>query len=270
MAQESLTLTFLGTGTSHGVPVLDCMIADYTHCPRNICKLAYNDPKHRRGRASLLIEYQGAHILIDASADFREQMLREKVPYLDALLITHKHADHIMGIPDTRSYSRLIKGGLPLYGSQESLDAITESFAYIFDPTTFVGGGIPTLTKHEVAQPFVVEGLTFTPLLVTHGSCTGCYGYRFNDIAYIPDVKEIPPTTMALLQGLDLLIIDCLRLTEPHSTHLILPEVLELIEELAPRRVLTTHMTHNIHYGEDKKLVPTNVDFAYDGLRMEL
>ena len=270
MTKQHFSITILGTGTSHGVPVVDCMIDEYQHCPRNICQLAQTDPRHRRGRASILVSVGGKNILIDASADFREQMLRENIRHLDALLITHKHSDHIMGIPDTRSYSRLIEGGLPVYGSAESMEAITQTFSYIFDPLTFVGGGIPSLKRHVVEAPFTVEGVEFTPVLVKHGSCIGCYGYRFGDIAYIPDVKEIPVASKALLQNLDLLIIDCLRPDTPHSTHLILPEVLALAEELAPNRVLTTHMTHNIHYLEDKKRVPHNIDFAYDGLQLEL
>lgn len=244
-------------------------MSDYACCPRNICKLAEDDPKHRRGRASLLIEYNGSTLLIDTSADFREQMLRERVKRLDAVVLTHEHADHIGGIPDTRSYSRILSDGLPLYGSAETIAAVHESFSYAFNPTTYVGGGIPSLNPRVISESVVIEGLLFTPIPVIHGASKGCYGYRFGDIAYIPDAKSIPAGSMELLHGLDLLIIDCLRLEKPHDTHLILPEVLAITEELQPKRVLATHMAHGIHYKEDKKLVPDTFDFAYDGMRLE-
>ncbi len=265
-----IKLTFLGTGTSHGVPVVDCMMTNYAICPKGVCAEAIHDPKHRRGRASILLEYNNRTVLIDVSQDFREQVLRENVQSIDAVILTHLHADHIMGIPDIRSYSRIVEGGLPIYGSDETLNAVTRIFSYAFDPDTFVGGGVPSLLPYRITEPFELFGLLFTPLIVEHGVLTGCYGYRFGNIAYIPDVKVIPESTMQLLDNLDLLIIDCLRTDHPHETHMILPESREIVRRLSPKQTLFTHICHGIHYKNDKKLLDTTMDFAFDGQKVEL
>ncbi len=267
---NGILLTFLGTGTSHGVPVVDCMMSAYSICPKGVCAEAEHDPKHRRGRASILLEYNGKTVVVDLSQDFREQMLREKVRSIDAVLLTHHHADHIMGMPDVRSYSRVVDGGLPIYGSEETINAVSSTFSYIFDPDTFVGGGIPSLIRNVVSEPFELFGLTITPLLVEHGVLTGCFGYRIGNIAYIPDVKRIPEKTLEKLYDLDLLIIDCLRTDHPHETHMILPEALEVVNKVNPKRVLYTHICHGIHYKDDKKLLDDKMDFAFDGLKLEL
>lgn len=267
---SGLTLTFLGTGTSHGVPVVDCMMADYSICPKGVCAEAENDPKHRRGRASILLEYNNKTVIVDVSQDFREQMLREEVKSIDAVLLTHQHADHIMGMPDIRSYSRILENGLPIYGSEETINAVSSTFSYIFDPDTFVGGGIPSLTRHVVNGSFELFGKTITPLLVEHGVLTGCYGYRIDNIAYIPDVKRIPGKTLQLMEGLDLLIIDCLRTDDPHETHMILPEAKLVVEAVKPAKTLLTHICHGIHYKKDKELLYDTMDFAFDGLKLEL
>ncbi|MGM0442753.1 MAG: MBL fold metallo-hydrolase [Fibrobacterota bacterium] len=269
MASET-AVTFLGTGTSHGVPTVDCMMRNYRHCPKGVCQAAAHDPRHRRLRSSVLVETDGKTILIDAPPDFREQMLREEVRHLDAVLFTHKHADHIMGVPDLRSYSHGAQRGLAVYGSEETVAALERSFSYIFDPTTFVGGGIPRLTCTAVREPFRAAGIRFIPLPVEHGACTGCVGYRFNDIAYIPDVKVIPASTLAKMQGLKLLIIDALRTETPHSTHLILPEAVDIGRKIGAQRVLFTHMCHGIHYEKDKTYIDKTMDFAWDGLRVEV
>lgn len=265
-----ITITFLGTGTSHGVPVVDCMMMDYAICPKGVCAEALVDSKHRRGRASIVIQYQGKTVLIDVSQDFREQMLREKIRSIDAVILTHLHADHIMGIPDIRSYSRIVDGGLPVYGSDETLDAVTRIFSYAFDPDTFVGGGVPRLIPMRISSPFELFGLIITPLIVEHGVLNGCYGYRFGNIAYIPDVKKIPEDTLALMGNLDLLIIDCLRTDHPHETHMILPESREIVDLVKPKRTLYTHICHGIHYINDKKLLDDTMDFAFDGQKVEL
>jgi phosphoribosyl 1,2-cyclic phosphate phosphodiesterase len=216
------------------------------------------------------VEYADKKVLIDVSQDFREQVLRENIQRVDAVLLTHQHADHIMGIPDIRSYSRIVENGLPIYGSDETITAVSNTFSYIFDPDTFEGGGIPSLTRHVVTEPFELWGLKITPLLVEHGVLKGCYGYRFGNIAYIPDVKRVPDETLKLLEGLDLLIIDCLRTDEPHSTHMILPESRAVVDIVKPKRTLLTHICHGIHYINDKKLLDETMNFAFDGLKLEI
>lgn len=267
---KGITLTFLGTGTSHGVPVVDCMMSGYEHCPKGVCQEALSDPKHRRTRSSILLSYQGFNTLIDVSADFREQVLREGVSHIDAVLLTHRHADHITGLPDIRSYSRIMKKGLPVYGTDETIDAIRSTFSYIFDPTTFVGGGIPQLVDIRFEGSFTVNGITFLPIPVVHGDCIGCVGYRFGDIAYIPDVKFVPVESLALLSGVTTLIVDCLRITKEHETHMILPEVISLAENVAAKNIFLTHMCHDIHYQKDLEYLHGNFKFAYDGLTLEL
>jgi len=265
-----IKVIFLGTGTSHGVPVVDCMMTNYSICPKGVCAEAIHDPKHRRGRASILVEYNGKRVLIDVSQDFREQVLREEIPAIDAVVLTHLHADHIMGIPDIRSYSRLVDGGLPVYGSDETLTAVTRIFSYAFDPDTFAGGGVPLLIANRINCSFELFGLEFIPLPVEHGVLEGCYGYRFGNVAYIPDVKVVPESTLELLKNLDLLIIDCLRTDHPHETHMILPESRAVVERVRPKQTLFTHICHGIHYLNDKKLLDTTMDFAFDGLKLEL
>lgn len=265
-----LTITFLGTGTSHGVPVVDCMMSNYEHCPKGVCQAAESDLKHNRTRSSILISYKARNTIIDLSYDFRQQVLREKVTYIDAILLTHRHADHITGIPDVRSYSRVLENGLPLYGTAETLAAVKRTFSYVFDPDTFVGGGIPQLDDIEIEGTFTVNDISFIPIPVEHGDCIGCVGYRFFDIAYIPDVKKIPEKSMHLLSGIKILIIDGLRIDREHETHMILPESEEVAAKLGVEKLFLTHMCHDIHYVDDAKYVNKNTTFAYDGLTLEL
>ena len=186
-----MKITFLGTGTSHGVPTLDCMIDNHARCKKDVCRLSETDPKHRRTRSSVLVSWDGNNVLIDASLDFRQQALREKIMRIDAVLVTHGHADHIGGMPDLRSYTREAADPLPLYGSAESIGAIKKSYEYIFNPDAFVGGGIPHLSTNPVDGPFPLLGKTIVPIAVTHGVLTGCFGYRIGDFTYIPDMNAL-------------------------------------------------------------------------------
>lgn len=265
-----LKITFLGTGTSHGVPVVDCMMSGFTLCPKNVCQEAAFDLKHKRTRSSILITYKGLNTVIDVSADFREQVLRERISHIDAVLVTHRHADHITGFPDIRSYSRIMDAGLPVFGTDETIEAIRKTFSYIFDPKTFVGGGIPQLIDKKVDSLFRVNEIDFLPIPVIHGDCAGCIGYRFHNVAYIPDVKVIPETSISLLSGVETLIIDCLRMDRPHETHMILPEVKVVAEKLGAKNIFLTHMCHDIHYQKDAEYLRENFKFAYDGLTVEL
>jgi phosphoribosyl 1,2-cyclic phosphate phosphodiesterase len=264
-----MRITFLGTGTSHGVPTIDCMLDNYCHCPQGVCLKAATDARYRRTRASILVHENGTSLLCDTSQDFRDQMLAQRVRRIDAVLYTHGHADHIYGLPDIRSYSRHQNGAIDVYGSQETLECLVNSFDYVFGAAHFVGGGIPELRPHLLAAPQEVGGVYVTPIPVAHGALKGCQGYRIGAMAYIPDVKVIPPASLGLLQGLDLLIINCLR-TTPHATHLSLQESLDYVERIEPRRCLFTHMTHDIDYALVEPVLPAGVRFAYDGLVVEV
>ena len=265
-----IEILFLGTGTSHGVPVIDCVVTDYKFCPKNVCKLAETNARHNRTRSSILVSYGGKSVLIDCGMDFRAQILREKVKNIDVAIFTHRHSDHISGIPDIRSFCGGFENGLPIYGSNETIEAISQSFSYIFDPNTFVGGGIPKLERNIISRNFNLFGLDFIPIPVVHGDCNGCFGYRFANIAYISDVKSIPQTSLENLRDIDLLIIDCLRMERPHSTHFIYADIENLIARINPKKILGTHLCHDIDYETDEKVIDARMTFAYDGLRISM
>jgi phosphoribosyl 1,2-cyclic phosphate phosphodiesterase len=264
-----MRITMLGTGTSHGVPTIDCMLNNYARCPHRVCLKAQVHPRYRRTRASILVEAGGASLLIDTSQDFYSQMHANRVQRIDAVLYTHAHADHIYGLPDIRSYCRRQGGAIDIYGSAETLRVLRRAFHYVFQPPAYVGGGIPTLDAHPLEAPAEVCGLWVTPVPVVHGPLTGCQGYRIGDMAYIPDVKEIPPTSLDKLRDLKLLVINCLRLRR-HASHLSLDETLTYARELAPQRCLLTHMTHDIDYRIEGPKLPPWASFAYDGQRVDV
>ncbi len=257
-----MRITMLGTGTSHGVPMLDCMLSEYARCPHDVCRKAQSDPRYRRTRASILVQTDEIHLLIDTSQDFREQMIANRVARIDAVLYTHGHADHIYGLPDIRSYSR--RGPLDIYGSDETLGILRGAFDYVFCPPEYVGGGIPSLTAHELDDGCRLGDLTIETIPVEHGSLAGCQGYRLNDVAYIPDVKTIPPESLARLGNLDLLILNCLR-QRPHAGHLSLEESLAYAEQIAPKRCLLTHVAHDIDFEVETPHLPEWIRFAHDG-----
>jgi phosphoribosyl 1,2-cyclic phosphate phosphodiesterase len=246
------------------------MRSNYARCKKDVCRLSLTDHKHNRTRSSILIEYNGKYILVDVSADFREQTLRERVPRIDAVLITHCHSDHINGIPDIRSYNDPSPHALDFYGSAESMNAIEQSFSYIFSAKTFVGGGIPRLALHEAKAQFQLFGLPIVPIPVVHGTLQGCLGYRIGNIGYIPDVKSIPETSMRALSNLDCLILDCLRDTREHSTHVIMEESLRIARDLAPVKCYFIHMSHDIHYQLDADKLEPWMQFSWDGMKIEV
>jgi len=252
-----MKLTFLGTGTSTGVPSIGC------EC--ETC--ASDDPRDKRLRVSVLIEHDGQTLLVDTSADFRQQALRQKLKRLDAVLITHCHADHIFGLDDIRPLN-FRHGALPIYADERAWRDIRRIFQYIFEPSHF-GGGLPQIVAHTVAHgaPFsITKDLLVTPLEVIHGRLP-VVAYRFNDFAYATDLSEIPKPTIAALRGLDVLVIDCLR-RKSHPTHLSLERALQYIEELRPRRAFLTHIAHDFKHERDSALLPDGVSFAYDGLEI--
>ena len=252
-----MKLTFLGTGTSTGVPSIGCECETCTS----------NDPRDKRLRVSVLIEHDGQTVLVDTSADFRQQALRQKIKWLDAVLITHCHADHIFGLDDIRPLN-FRHGALGIYANEPAWKDIRRIFQYVFEPSHYAGGLTQVLAHTvEAGAPFCLgKDLHVTPLEVIHGRLP-VMAYRFNDFAYVTDLSEIPPETMAGLRGLDVLSLDCLRL-RAHPTHLSLERALAYIEELKPRRAYLSHIAHDIKHARDSALLPDNVEFAYDGLQV--
>lgn len=252
-----MKLTFLGTGTSTGVPSIAC---DCETCRSD-------DPRDKRLRVSVLIEHSGKKILVDTSSDFRQQALRANIRYLDAVLITHCHVDHVFGLDDIRPLN-FRYGPMPVFANEVAWKDLRRIFRYIFEPT-HVGGGLPQLIPHTVVHnsPFCIGAMEITPLEVIHGKLP-VIAYRFNDFAYATDLKSIPPDSMDGLRGLDVLVLDCVRI-KPHSTHLNLDEALAIISELKPKRAYLTHLNHDILHSRDSRLLPDNVEFAFDGLAIE-
>jgi phosphoribosyl 1,2-cyclic phosphate phosphodiesterase len=253
-----MKLTFLGTGTSTGVPSIGCECETCTS----------DDPRDKRLRVSIIIEHDEQTVLIDTSSDFRQQALRYGLKRLDAVLITHCHADHIFGLDDIRPLN-FRYGALGVYANERAWPDIRRIFKYIFEPTYF-GGGLPQVIPHTVVAgaPFCLgKDLEVTPLEVIHGRLP-VMAYRLNDFAYATDLSEIPPATMDALRGLDVFVLDCLRFKE-HPTHLWLDKALAYIAELKPRRAFFTHMAHDVKHARDSVLLPDGVEWAHDGLVVE-
>jgi len=247
-----MKITILGSGTSTGVPMVGC------RCP--VC--TSSDPKDTRTRASILIETAGKYILVDTSPDLRRQALRENIPHIDAVLFTHSHADHVNGIDDLRGYHLLHKRVIPCYGSIETIDHISRNFSYIFTGAQN-GGYTPLLEPHAVSGSFHLLGLTILPIPLIHGYSHST-GYRFGSMAYLTDCSRIPETSMTLLAGLDILILDALRYS-PHVSHFNIEEALKTAKRLNARRTIFTHLTHEVPHRDAERL-PPGVEFAYDGM----
>lgn len=266
-----MNVHFLGTGTSHGVPSIDCEITDYKYCRFGVCSGAKEDPKLRRTRASIMIESNGKNILIDVSADFRYQMLRDKVRSIDAVLITHIHMDHIAGMPDIRSYTWQNEEPLGVYGSEETTKGIAGMYTYMFKTPFYIGKSIPSIELKTIEPTsFELFGTTITPIHLDHGGLKGCFGYRVGNIAYMPDLKKIRDDQWDKLKGLDCLILDCLRDEPLHPTHLILEESLEIARKIKPKKCYFTHLAHDIHYKHHKQYLDEWMDFSYDGLKISV
>lgn len=258
-----MEITVLGSGTSHGVPTLDCMINDYKICPQNVCLSSQTDPRHARTRSSILLRWDNKTLLIDVSADFRQQALREKIHSIDAVLITHCHADHVGGIPDIRSYTR--QKPLSFYGSAESINGIKNMFGYIFDSNVFVGGGIPKVDTHVIDDTFELWGKKIIPIHINHGNLKQCFGYRIGSLAYIPDMKSICEKELEKLVGLEVLIVNCLHRTYDSTSHMTLPQSIDFANKVKPKRCYFIHMSHDIHYINDGEKLEPWLGFSYDG-----
>jgi phosphoribosyl 1,2-cyclic phosphate phosphodiesterase len=251
------TLTVLGSGTSMGVPTIGCDCA--------VCHSI--DPHDRRTRPSVMVTYNGRHVLIDTTPDFREQALREKITHLDAVLYTHTHADHILGIDDLRPLSFAHKPGrLPLYATPEAGEFVRNMFRYIFE-ANYKFGGLARVELLPIEGPVELFGARFEPVTVIHGE-TPILGFRFGSAAYLTDHSDVPAETLEKLRGLDILFLDALRYT-PHPTHSTVERSLKIVEEVKPKRAFFTHICHDLPHEATNATLPPNVRLSYDGMKLE-
>lgn len=253
-----MNVTFLGTGTSHGVPMIGCDCA--------VCRST--DPRDTRLRPSILVRTAATTVLVDAGPDLRAQALRHAVRRVDAVLFTHGHADHILGIDDLRRFNAMAKAPMPCYGDARTLDDIRQTFRYAFDPGAPKGGGLPALDLHEVTGDVRVGDLTARPIPLWHGQRT-ILGYRFGDVAYLTDCNRIADEAWGRLEGLEVLVLDALRET-PHPTHFSLGQAIEAAQRIGARRTLFTHMCHHLAHEATNAKLPDGMSLAYDGLSLDL
>jgi phosphoribosyl 1,2-cyclic phosphate phosphodiesterase len=252
-------ITFLGTGTSTGVPVVGC------RC--RVC--TSSDPRDTRLRQSVSIEANGRHFLIDTTPDLRLQLLRHPIPRLDFVLYTHSHSDHLMGLDDIRPFNFRQREPIVAFASHATANAIRRAFSYIWDPLTQVGGGKPQLELREVSEPFTHLGIAITPIPVLHGEWT-ILGYRIGNFAYITDTNGIPEASMRLLEGVEVLAIDGLRPAPRHPTHFTIGEAVQCAQQIGARETWIIHLAHEVEHASYDDALPNGVRLAYDGLELEL
>lgn len=255
---NSIKVTFLGTGTSQGVPVIGC------DC--EVCTSA--NPKDNRLRSSILIETQGKVICVDSGPDFRQQMLREKVQQLDAIVYTHEHKDHTAGMDDVRAFNFKQKRPMDLFVDDNVEACLKREYAYAFAENPYPG--VPRLNLIKIKnEPFAVEGINFEPVQLMHYKLP-VFGFRIGDFAYCTDVNYIAEEEKVKLKGLDVLVLTALR-KEEHISHFNLEQALALIEELKPKQAYLTHISHYLGlHDEVSKELPDNVELSYDGLKIEI
>ena len=253
----NLRLTFLGTGTSQGVPVITC------HCP--VCKS--NDSKDKRLRTSALIESDKCNLVIDSGPDFRYQMLRADLQRLDAILFTHQHRDHIAGLDDVRSFNFKQKRAMPVYGNEFVIDQIKREFHYVFESDY---PGIPQLEIHQInSEPFLIEDLNIIPVEVLHHKLP-VLGFRIHDLTYITDANTIPEKEYEKIKDTRILVLNALQ-KDDHISHFTLDDALEVIKKVKPEKAYLTHISHNMGLHEEvSEDLPSEAFLAYDGLSVNI
>ncbi|MDD2459705.1 MAG: MBL fold metallo-hydrolase [Kiritimatiellae bacterium] len=257
----SMELTFLGTGTSVGIPMIGC------HCP--VCSSA--NPRNVRRRTSLYVKTETVALVIDTPPDFRQQMLDFRIERLDAVVFTHAHADHIFGFDDIRRFNTLSGKVIPAYGDAETLDDVRRVFNYIGNRPSSQGLYRPLADFIEVTGPFQVGDIRFTPLDVRHGRKMTGYLLEAGAlrVGYVPDCHEMPAATVKRLVGVDVMILDALRY-RPHPSHICVEESLALLAQIAPRAAYLIHLCHDLDHDVLAGALPPGVRVSYDGLRVRL
>lgn len=253
-----MRVTFLGTGTSQGVPVIGCTC--------EVCSSL--DFRDKRLRTALHLQIQGQSWVVDTGPDFRQQMLREHIQRLDAVIFTHAHRDHTAGLDDVRAYNFLQQMDMPIYGTQPTLDQLRVEYAYAFEKNAPLG--LPRLDLREIDdKPFTIAGIEIIPLPVMHLRMP-VFGYRFGNFSYITDANFIPDETLERLKGTEILVLNALQ-HEPHVSHFNLVQALDKAKEINARKTYLLHMSHRLglHAAIEKNL-PDNVSLAYDGLQLDL
>lgn len=254
-----MQVTFLGSGTSHGVPMIGC------DCP--VCRS--DDPRDTRFRPSVLLGFDdGVRVLIDTPPDLRSQALRFRVRRVDAVLYTHSHADHVFGFDEIRRFNVLAGKPMPIFADARTMTDLRRAFVYAFQQQAENGGGIPQIEPHEITGPFDVASRRFVPVPILHGRRT-IFGYRVGGFAYLTDCSHVPEDSYALLHDLDVLVLSALR-HRPHPTHFTVEAAIETAVRIGARRTVFTHMCHDLGHEETSRSLPPGFELAYDGLVLDV
>ena len=254
-----MRITFLGTGTSHGVPMIGCECAT--------CRS--DDPRDRRWRPSILVQFDdGLQVLVDTSTDLRAQALRFGFTRVDAVLFTHSHADHILGLDEMRRFNVLQREAISCFGDAATLADLRRIFRYVFDDRAARGGGVPRLRTFPVAGPFCLGRQLVVPVPIEHGSRL-ILGYRFGPFAYLTDCSGIPDQSWPLLEGVRVLVLDALR-DRPHPTHFTVAQAVEAAGRIGAGATWFTHICHDLPHEATCARLPAGIELAYDGLVLEI
>jgi len=228
-----------------------------------------SDARDRRTRPSIYVDVEnGPKLLVDTSTDLRMQALANGVTRVDAILFTHSHADHVMGLDDSRRFSQMRKQSIPCYADASTIESLKKSFYYAFDPSTEKGGGLPQIDLHEIDGRFQIDGVAIQPIPLMHGS-RPILGFRFGDFAYLTDTNHLPDEAFPLLDGVNTVILDALR-HKPHPTHFTVAEALEVLRQLKPAQSYLTHICHDLPHVATNAALPAGVELSYDGLKIDI